>query len=364
MLRQSRWDVYRSSLRASLEIHRYRRRPPPSGGDAFRVGVIGLGRIARHHVWAYQQTGRAVLAAGADPVSWKQDSASRLYGFGQTFADYREMLREVPLDLVSICTPAAYHAEAVYAATEAGVRGILCEKPLCTSLAEADALIDACRRRQVLLTIGHQRRFSPQHRFARQILREGMLGPLRVLSGTWPRDTLRSGIHMADLMRFYVGEVASVTAQVEKGFDDPLDGDLDALLRAGRSYDRRGAILVRFASPSDAVGFFRVEDMPLIRSHCHFLGEGGEMEVWCNGGVRYRSVDAAHWRAPQLDLRPHWLEFRLEIQSLMAAVRGRGTLELTGEDGRKSLEIAQAVLRSAIEGRSISLPLRWARETA
>jgi len=321
----------------------------------YRVGLIGLGRVSKRHAWGYLTSGRARLVAGADPDSRATARAHRRYGFDQGYTDFREMLDREDLDLVSICAPPPYHGAAIRAAIEAGVRGVLCEKPLCPTLEEVDGVMDAIRGSATILAVGHQRRLAPEHQRARALLEEGGFGTIRLLRAECPADTLRAGIHIADLLRFYLGEVASVAARLE----DAEGGDLPPLptvLERGFSGDKRGTVVVHFRR-TPAVGVLDILDRPRLDAKLRFVGERGEIEVWHDGGLRYKMAGTSEWTVPDLPLDPFFLEFRLEVESLMDAVEGGAPPPVTGEDGRRSLEIVLAILASTRERREVTLPL-------
>src|SRR4051794_14969253 len=95
-----------------------------------KVAVIGFGGIAPDHLEAYEGTGIARVVAVCDILPQNLARAFDRCPSLRTYRDYRQMLEEVRPDIVSICTWPQSHAEIVEAAVKAGVRGILCEKPL------------------------------------------------------------------------------------------------------------------------------------------------------------------------------------------------------------------------------------------
>ncbi len=117
-----------------------------------RLGLIGCGGIVqRAHVPAFLSLKNA------------------------TKTDYREMLAKADIDAVSIATPHFLHTEQVIEATEAGV-AIICEKPMATSLEEADAILDAVKRSRVPYTVIHNLLFSSPMKQALAELRDGVVG--------------------------------------------------------------------------------------------------------------------------------------------------------------------------------------------
>ena len=81
------------------------------------------------------------------------------------------------------------------------------------------------------------------------------------------------------------------------------------------------------------------------------------MEVWYDGGLRVKQATGDRWDSPALSLNPYFLEFKLEIDSLIYAIKHQTQPEVSGTDGRKSLELITAILRSSKEKNEIRLPL-------
>lgn len=354
MLRQSNLSRTWGNIKADLDI-RLNKRQGPTTDQCYRVGIIGLGRVARRHIWGYLQTETALLAAGAEPNQRVANKARKKFGIGAVYEDFHDLLATEQLDIISICTPPQFHASAIVAAAGAGVKGILCEKPLCSTLQEVDSALAACSQSNTALAVSHQRRFGPQHQAAKKLLDEGALGTPHLVIVNAPGDTLRAGIHIADLLRFYLGEVVSVAARLEEGHGCAL-ADIDTIVRRGYSGDNRGTILVRFAT-SQSIAVIQIKNCPRLDVTLHFVADRGEMEVWYDGGLRIKPAASDHWETPKLVLNPFFLEFKLQIESLMTAIQNQTPPEVGGMDGRKSLEIVTAILRSSNEGKEIRLPL-------
>ncbi len=151
-----------------------RRRIPENG--PLKAAVIGAGAFGRHHCTKYKllaQTGAGVeLFALADPSAESRRAAALLFGV-PAVADWRELLGKV--DLVSICSPAITHAEIVRAFLNAGTH-VLVEKPIATTIEEANDLVALARQTGRVLTVGHQERFV----FARTGLLDQDEAPLEI----------------------------------------------------------------------------------------------------------------------------------------------------------------------------------------
>jgi len=183
-----------------------------------KAAVIGAGAFGRHHASKYRHIDGVELAAIADPSAEVRKASLATHGCPAA-ADWRELLGNV--DLVSICTPAQTHAEIVRAFLNAGAH-VLVEKPIATSVEEADALIALARSTNLVLTVGHQERFV----FAGTGLLDHKAVPLEVSCWRMGPWTGRSAdvsvvldlmIHDLDLVHQLVpGEVFDIEARAKR----------------------------------------------------------------------------------------------------------------------------------------------------
>jgi predicted dehydrogenase len=156
-----------------------------------RIGIVGLGFMGWIHWNAYQRV------AGAKIVAVSERDAKRLSGdlrgiqgnFGppgeqldfsgiQTYADVDDMLANPDIDLVDITLPTALHADIAVRAIEAG-KHVLCEKPMALRLADCERMVDAAKRANKLLMVGHVLPFFPEYDWALKTIRGGQYGAVR-----------------------------------------------------------------------------------------------------------------------------------------------------------------------------------------
>ena len=140
----------------------------------YRAGIIGIGDIGFKHPYVthpevYKMTSNCELVAVCDISQDRLDRFREVWEVEKTFADYREMLEDADLDIVSICTPHNLHCEMTLKAAEEGVH-VLCEKPIAMNLDEADAMIEACDRAGVKLAVISPRRFLKVFRELKSIV--------------------------------------------------------------------------------------------------------------------------------------------------------------------------------------------------
>lgn len=185
------------------------------------------GRVTESHASVYHAHAQTTLVAVCDLQAAAQDrfrqSWQELYPNLRYYTDYRDLLTTEQPDIVSVVTPDHLHAEIVVAAANSGAKAVLCEKPIATTLADADRMIEACAAKGVLLSVNHSRRWSPIYQETRRLLRSNELGPLRsmALSFFSRRAMLfRNGAHMIDMLHFFAdSDAAWVWADLEAGFD-------------------------------------------------------------------------------------------------------------------------------------------------
>ncbi|HOZ47305.1 MAG TPA: Gfo/Idh/MocA family oxidoreductase [Candidatus Hydrogenedentes bacterium] len=142
--------------------------------DKIGFGLIGTGLWGRLHSRVYGSAGRAQLLGVADLVEARAQEVASEYD-ARAYTDYRQLLEDDRIRAVSIVTPDFAHTEIALAAVEAG-KHILCEKPLATTVEEAQRIVDAAAERGIKLMVDFHARWSPPLYNARQAVKEGAIG--------------------------------------------------------------------------------------------------------------------------------------------------------------------------------------------
>jgi predicted dehydrogenase len=158
------------------------------------------------HAGAWAKTGRAevVTAADVNPASAAKLAAE--FSLPTHYTDVHEMFEKEKLDIVSITTWQSARAELTILAAQAGVMGILGEKPMSASYGEALDMLEACEKSGTKLAIGHQRRFSAQNSEARRLIQEGAIGQPQAMLRRDGEGLLNRGTHEIDEMRYILGD--------------------------------------------------------------------------------------------------------------------------------------------------------------
>jgi len=195
----------------------------------YKVAVVGCGGIGVQHAQGVVGLNNAELVAGCD-IS--QDTLNafkakweRHWPNLSLYTDYRAMLEKERPDIVTVATPDNRHTDLVVDAASAGVKGIFCEKPLATSLTDADQMLAACESNDVILSIDHTRRFTPLWRYMKHdVIAGGKIGELQYIDGrsSGNRASLfRNGTHLIDALYYLAdAEPAWVFAALENGYED------------------------------------------------------------------------------------------------------------------------------------------------
>lgn len=174
----------------------------------YRAAVVGCGGIGRNHAHGYDDHEEIELVGLADVDTSVLDRAHEEFSNADRFTDFASMLEASSPDFVSICTSHRSHATLTVDAAEFGVEGIICEKPMATSLGEATAMRTAADRTDTKLVIGHQTRFATAHERARELIAAGRIGTPEAASVRTAGGLINNGTHFVDLTRYVLHDPA------------------------------------------------------------------------------------------------------------------------------------------------------------
>ena len=226
----------------------------------YRVAIVGLGAVASEepapasdprlgtavphsHAAAIAAVPALELVAGCDisaaaRARFEERQAARWPDL-HVYADLDLMLDRERPDLVVVATPDHLHVEPVLAALEAGVRMVLCEKPMATALADATRIVRAVRAANATLSVNHTKRWTPEFVEAGRLVRDGVLGRLTqvIVHHGGPRAMLfRTHVHVIDLLGYFVGaEPDWLVAEL-----DASDAQYGTAYRGDGGYDPAG----------------------------------------------------------------------------------------------------------------------------
>lgn len=193
--------------------------------NMYRAAIVGCGRIGtatgdpaqgqsriKSHAEAYCTLPNVDLIALCDASAATLARASMKWGVGATFADVGDLLAIARPDLLSVCAPADQHVEILRMAIEAGVKGVLLEKPITPDLATARSALDLVERAETRVAVNYTRRFPPIYRRAIEDVRAGGIGRVQYVHGIYTKGTVNNGSHMIDLLRAMLGNPVQADA--------------------------------------------------------------------------------------------------------------------------------------------------------
>jgi predicted dehydrogenase len=151
---------------------------------AMRMGILGAANIARAFITGVKPSSRVIVAAVASRTAEKAERFARETGVARFHDSYEALLADSAIDAVYIPLPNSMHAQWSIQACEAG-KHVLCEKPLCATAAEAQAMFEAARRNGVHLVEGYPYRAQPQTRKLLQIIDSGAIGRLQLIQASF-----------------------------------------------------------------------------------------------------------------------------------------------------------------------------------
>ncbi|MBD0737356.1 Gfo/Idh/MocA family protein [Streptomyces sp. CBMA29] len=325
------------------------------------VGIIGCGNISRAHVRGHLAVPeQARIAAVADVDAAVAAERAEQAGGARVFTDYRAMLDDGGVDAVDICLPHHLHADAIIAAAEAG-KHILCEKPLCLTVEEAERIADAVRAAGVTLMCAHNQLMMPAVARAKELIDSGGLGRVYELhtadsffndfdpaSMGWRAhaetsgggELIDTGYHPAYLLLHLAGSrPVEVTAMLSTHRLTFMEGEDSARVLVRFEGGAVGEIVTSWAyDPAPYTDTFSV------------VGERGSL--WSDGTTlhhRPRGGELATTRFPRLDSVPAvCADFTARIRDGVRPVH-------TEDEGTDVLKVILAAYASARDKRTVAL---------
>ena len=338
-------------------------------------GIIGSQFEASIHAESLKTVPAAKVVAAASPTESHVRSFTQKYGIPKAFTDYGDLLKLDDVEVVTLALPNYLHAQATIEAAEAG-KHVVCEKPLCMNIREADEMINACRRNGVKLMYAEELCFAPKYVRAKQLIDEGALGEVYLVKqcekhfgphSDWFWDVSRSGggvlfdmgCHAFEFMRWVYDKapVESVYADMDthvhgsltKGEDDSLaivrfQGKRKGL--AEDSWAKRGGM-------DDRVEIFGSEGV--IYAYLHM---GIALVTYSENGYGYAVEKAPSTKGWTFAVYEElWnYGFPQEMAHFSDCVANDEKPIETGEDGKATLEMILAAYESARTGKKVPLP--------
>jgi myo-inositol 2-dehydrogenase/D-chiro-inositol 1-dehydrogenase len=340
------------------------------------IGLVGAGFISNLHAEAFTHVPSAQVHAVASTTEAHARAFAERHRIARFHTDYRHLLDDDAIDIVTVALPNHLHRDVVVAAAAAG-KHVICEKPRARTLAEADEMIAACRQAGVLLMYAEELCFAPKYVRAKELVDEGALGRVFVVQqgeqhfgphSDWFWDIDRSGggvlmdmgCHAVEFARWIYDKPAaeSVTAELgtyvhtarTRGEDHAIATVRFAGNRVGlieTSWAKRGGMDDR----AEILGADGVTYVDLLR--------GSSLTTYSENGYGYaveKAPDTRGWTFAMFEELWNY-GFPQEMRHFVDCVQHARTPLETGEDGRAVLEILYAMYQAAGSDGRVTLPL-------
>lgn len=344
-------------------------------------GIIGCGMIAHYHAQAIGDLRGARLIGCFNHTAKKAVDFADKYDCS-AYTSLDEMLADPAIDVVNICTPSGAHLEPAVAAAKAG-KHVVVEKPLEVTLKRCDRIIRACRDHDVKLCTIFPSRFSEVNQVLKQAIDAGRFGRLTLgdtyvkwwrsqeyydsggWRGTYKLDGggafMNQAIHNVDLLYWFMGEVAEVSAVSGTLAHQRIE--VEDVAAACVKF-RNGALGVLEATTSAWPGLLKKTEIhgtsgSAIVEQDHVLLWEFEKKLARDKKVRERFSAKSATSGGAAD--PSAISYAghlAQLKDFVKAIRTGSRPAVDGEEGRKSVEIILAIYKAAWTGRRVELPLK------
>jgi myo-inositol 2-dehydrogenase/D-chiro-inositol 1-dehydrogenase len=343
--------------------------------ETVRYGLIGSAFVSTIHAESIARVKGAAVAAVASPSQGKAAEFAVKHGIPNHFSDYRALLESPDIDAVVLGLPNDLHCEVTVAAAQVG-KHVICEKPLCTTLDEADQMIAACKSAGVLLLYAEELLFAPKYVRAKQLVDDGALGDVFLIKQSekhsgphtpWFWDISRSGggammdmgCHGVEYARWVLGRPKAKSVYAHLGnyvWKERTKGEDNSIL------------IVEFEGGATAM----IED-----SWAKFGGMEDNTEIYGSKGSAYAdllrgnsiltySQSGYGYAVEKADTTKGWTftmfeelfnsGYPSEFEHFTACIKDGAMPRVTGEDGRVVLEVLFAGYEAAGTGKRVELP--------
>jgi predicted dehydrogenase len=380
--------------------------------SALRVAIAGTGFIGAVHARSARLAGARIVGVSASSPS-RSEEAARALGAERAFASSEALVESADVDVVHICTPNHLHLPLAEAALAAG-KHVVCEKPLATDQAGAKRLVDAAAAAGTAAAVPFVYRYYATVREARDRVRTGATGPVRLVHGTYLQDWLTDpeddnwrvdstlggasrafadiGSHWCDLAEFITGQrIARLSARTLTAVPERVHAEHAAAFARGngagerRAVDTEDAAVMQFETDGGAVGSTVISQISPGRKNRLWIEVDGAREavtfsqeepetLWTGRreGVTLvpRDIAGMSADASRLSFLPAghpqgYVDcFDLFVAEAHAVARGEAPPDGMPlfADGLRSAQIVEAVLCSAREQRWVDVPVAGAAE--
>jgi UDP-N-acetylglucosamine 3-dehydrogenase len=328
-----------------------------------RAAVVGIGSMGRHHARVYGELDGVELVAVADPDDGHRAAITKRTG-ARGYESYQRLFDEEKLDVVSVAVPTSLHHEVVVSAFEHGLH-VLVEKPIAASVEDATDLIRRREKNGLTLAVGHIERHNPALIELSRRLKTGELGRVFQVQSrrmspfpAYVRDvgvTLDLATHEIDIIRALVGSpLLRLFAETARNVHETEEDSLIGTMRFRNGV--MGSLIANWVTPGKTreCRVFGERGMAMVDylTQDLFFHENSDAPSRWDAMALFKGVEEGN----VVKLRIAKTEpLRAEIADFVQAARTRTPPRVTGTDGLFAVAIAQMLLESASQHRTLDV---------
>jgi len=309
------------------------------------VAVIGAGFWGRNHARNLKELSETRLVAICDQDEGKAKAVAHLFGI-DAYADSRKMLRRQDIEAVTVCTWSTNLASEALKALRAG-KHVLVEKPMANNVNEAKKMVELARKEQRCLMVGFLMRFIPGLQHIKQALEKGEIGTVVYATARrvsqWPERIGDVGvikdlaIHDLDVTRYLFD-------------DEPVEVYAKAGNLRHKKFEDHAQILLTFKGQKTA--FIEANWLTPYKIR-KLIVTGSEAIMSLDYITQEITIETAGQAlAPRYEIKE---PLKLELQHFASSILNDKEPIITGRDGMRALQIAEAALKSARKGTAMKL---------
>jgi predicted dehydrogenase len=341
-----------------------------------KVGIIGSQFQADIHAASIKMASEfAEVVAVASPTLGNAEALAKRHGIPRVFTDYRQMLKERDIDMITIAAPNQLHAQMTMDGARAG-KHVLCEKPLAMTVEQCEQMVDVCKQSGALLLYAEELFFTPKYLKAKEMADDGAFGKVHLVKQSekhfgphapWFWEVERCGggalmdlgCHGIAFCHWFLGRptITSVYCQMgtyvhadkTRGEDEAyciLEFENGAIGVIENSWGRRGGM-------DDRIEVYGSEGLTSANLHM-----GNALPTYSENGYGYaveKAPSTKGWTYPVFEELWNY-GFPQEMVHFAHCVRGKEKPQATGEDGLVVMKALYAAYASAGQGRKIAMP--------
>jgi predicted dehydrogenase len=325
--------------------------------ERLRVASIGMGWWSDVLADAIKRSKKLEIVACYTRTEAKRKAFAGKYGC-KAAGSYEEILKDRSIDAVINTTPNHVHMETTRAAAQAG-KHVFLDKPIATTIADARAITEACRKAGVVLALGYQRRKESHFRWVRQRIENGEFGKVVNAEANISRDRLgqfqadswrytaagmpggvmlQIGIHYTDVLEYLMGPVKAVRGALAQLVLPGENPDIASLILEHEN----GALSTLNACYASASEYYLM----------NIYGKEATAYYDLHQGLRHLKRGSKQVNPVPCEKNDTIVE---ELEEFADAVRGKGAPEMDGEKSTASLAVLLAGIVSAREGRRVEV---------